>query len=60
LVEKIAADIKAVVSDPDTKQTLIQQGATPMALSPSEFKARIEVDRQRYAKVIKEANVQVD
>jgi tripartite-type tricarboxylate transporter receptor subunit TctC len=60
LVEKIAADIKAVISDPDTRQTLIQQGATPMALSPSEFKARIDIDRQRYAKVIKEANVQVD
>jgi tripartite-type tricarboxylate transporter receptor subunit TctC len=60
LVDKIATDIKAVISDQDTKQTLIQQGATPMPLAPAAFKARIESDRQRYAKVIKEGNVQVD
>lgn len=60
LIDKIAADIKAVVSEQDTKQTLIQQGATPMPLTPTAFKARIESDRQRYAKVIKDGNVQVD
>jgi len=60
LVDKIAADIKAVISEQDTKQTLIQQGATPMPLTPTAFKARIESDRIRYAKVIKEGNVQVD
>ena len=60
LVDKIAADIKVVISEQDTKQTLIQQGATPMPLTPTVFKARIESDRQRYAKVIKDGNVQVD
>ncbi|MBT8592854.1 tripartite tricarboxylate transporter substrate binding protein [Polynucleobacter paneuropaeus] len=60
LVDKIAADLKAVISEQDTKQTLIQQGATPMPLTPTAFKARIESDRVRYAKVIKEGNVQVD
>ena len=60
LVDKIAADVKAVISEQDTKQTLIQQGATPMPLSPIAFKARIESDRQRYAKVIKDGNVKVD
>ena len=60
LVDKIAADVKAVISEQDTKQTLIQQGATPMPLTPTAFKARIESDRQRYAKVIKDGNVKVD
>ena len=60
LVDKIAADIKAVISEQDTRQTLIQQGATPMPLAPTAFKVRIESDRVRYAKVIKEGNVQVD
>jgi len=60
LVEKIAADIRAVVLDQDTKQTLIQQGATPMPLSPIAFKSRIESDRVRYAKVIKDGNVQAE
>lgn len=60
LVDKISADIRAVVLEQDTKQTLIQQGATPMPLTPAAFKARIESDRLRYAKVIKDGNVQVD
>ncbi len=60
LVTKIAADIEAVISEQDTKQTLIQLGATPMPLSPAQFKERIEIDRQRYAQVIKDGNVQVD
>ena len=60
LVDKISADIRAVVLEQDTKQTLIQQGATPMPLTPAAFKARIESDRQRNAKVIKDGNVQVD
>ena len=60
VVNKIAADIEAVISEQDTKQTLIQLGATPMPLSPAQFKERIEIDRQRYAQVIKDGNVQVD
>jgi len=60
LVDKIAADIKAAVLDQDTKQTLIQQGATPMPLTPTAFKARIDSDRARYAKVIKDGNIQVE
>ena len=60
LVDKIAADIKAAVLDQDTKQTLIQQGATPMPLTPPAFKARIDSDRARYAKVIKDGNIQVE
>jgi tripartite-type tricarboxylate transporter receptor subunit TctC len=39
---------------------LVQQGATPLPLSPTAFKARIDSDRQRYAKIIKDGNVQID
>jgi tripartite-type tricarboxylate transporter receptor subunit TctC len=60
IVDQISADIKTVINDPEVKKTLIGQGATPMPMTPSAFKARIENDRQRYAKVIKEANIQIE
>jgi tripartite-type tricarboxylate transporter receptor subunit TctC len=60
IIDKISADVKAVLSDQETRQSLIQQGATPLPLSPAAFKARIDSDRQRYAKVIKDGNVQID
>jgi tripartite-type tricarboxylate transporter receptor subunit TctC len=60
LVEQISGDIRAVVNDPEVKKILIQQGATPLTMTPIAFKARIESDRVRYAKVIKDANIQVE
>jgi tripartite-type tricarboxylate transporter receptor subunit TctC len=60
LVEQISADIRSVVNDPEVKKILIQQGATPLKMTPTAFKARIESDRVRYAKVIKDANIQVE
>jgi tripartite-type tricarboxylate transporter receptor subunit TctC len=60
IVDQIAADLKTVINDPEVKKTLIQQGATPLAMTPAVFKARIESDRVRYAKVIKEANIQIE
>ena len=60
IVDQISADIKTIVNDPEVKKTLIQQGATPMSMTPATFKTRIESDRQRYAKVIKDANIQVE
>ena len=60
IVDQISADLKTVINDPEVKKTLIQQGATPLAMTPVAFKARIESDRVRYAKVIKEANIQIE
>jgi tripartite-type tricarboxylate transporter receptor subunit TctC len=39
---------------------LIAQGATPVASSPAEFKALIETDRARYAKIIIEKGITAD
>jgi tripartite-type tricarboxylate transporter receptor subunit TctC len=60
VINKISTDLIAVINDPETKQTLVQQGATPLPLSPTAFKARIESDRVRYEKVIKDGNIQVE
>ncbi|QKM64935.1 LacI family transcriptional regulator [Polynucleobacter tropicus] len=60
IADQISADLKTVINDPEVKKTLIQQGATPLAMTPAAFKARIESDRVRYAKVIKEANIQIE
>jgi len=60
IIDKISADVKAVLSDQETRQSLVQQGATPLPLPPTAFKARIDSDRQRYAKIIKDGNVQID
>src|SRR5215211_2681727 len=60
VIEKVAGDIRAILETPEVRDRLIAQGATPGASSPAEFKALIETDRARYAKIIIEKGITAD
>ncbi len=60
IISKISADLREVLALPDTKNTLITQGATPWPMTPEQFAARINSDRQRYGKIIEENNLSAD
>lgn len=60
IISKISADLREVLALPDTKNTLITQGATPWPMTPEQFAARIHSDRQRYGKIIEENNLSAD
>jgi tripartite-type tricarboxylate transporter receptor subunit TctC len=60
LVNKIAADVKAVIDDPATRQALEQQGATPRSSTPAQLAALIDVDRKRYSKIISSNNISLE
>jgi tripartite-type tricarboxylate transporter receptor subunit TctC len=57
VIDKIAADVREVLAAADVSQRLIDQGATPVGSSPSQFKSLIENDRQRYAKIIQQKGI---
>lgn len=60
LVNKIAAEVKAVLDDDTTRQALFQQGANPRSSTPAQLAALIESDRKRYARIITEKNISID
>ena len=60
LVEKISADVREVLAQPDTRQILIMQGATPLGLTPAAFQARIDADRQRYGRIIRDSGISIE
>jgi tripartite-type tricarboxylate transporter receptor subunit TctC len=60
VIEKISADVRAVLVTYDVKQKLIELGAVPSGSTPAQFQALIDKDRERYAAVIKEKNISVD
>lgn len=60
IVEKIATDLREVLQQADTRQTLVTQGATPLPLAPAAFKARIDADRARYGRIIAEGGIKAD
>ncbi len=60
IIEKISSDLNAVLAQPDTRDTLINQGATPLPLTTASFIARIDSDRKRYGAIITANGIRVD
>jgi tripartite-type tricarboxylate transporter receptor subunit TctC len=60
LVSKLAADISAVVRDPQTRQRFISQGAEPVDdSSPELFLRLVKRENERFEKLIREAGMQL-
>src|SRR5690242_6545922 len=60
IIEKLNKEINDIIRDPGMKARLINLGLEPLAMAPDEFGKRIAVDTERWAKVIKFANVKAE
>jgi tripartite-type tricarboxylate transporter receptor subunit TctC len=60
IVEKLHADTVKVLADPDTKKRFADLGVEAVSSSPEQFAALIRTETQKYAKLIKEANIKVN
>ena len=59
LINRLAADITAVLRDPQTQQRFLTQGADPIDhSSPEAFMKLLRSENVRFARLIKEANIQ--
>jgi tripartite-type tricarboxylate transporter receptor subunit TctC len=59
-VERVAAEIRAVLGDPSVRERIAEQGADPVGDGPAPFEAFIRREIARWAEVIRKANVTVD
>jgi len=57
IIEKLHAAIGATLIDPKIKARFAELGATPLVLSPAEFAKLIADDTDKWAKVIRTANI---
>ncbi len=60
VVEKLHADTVKVLTDADTKKRFADLGVETKASTPAEFSAFIKAETDKYAKLIKEANIKVN
>lgn len=60
IVKRLYSEIAAVVNDADMKNFLASQGAEPALMGPEEFRAYIQADIAKWAKVIKAANIRIE
>ena len=57
IVEKLNKEINAALADPKIKARLADLGATVLALSPAELGKLIANETEKWAKVIRAANI---
>jgi tripartite-type tricarboxylate transporter receptor subunit TctC len=60
IVDKLHQDTVKVLADPDTKKRFADLGVETKSSSPAEFAAFIKAEQEKYAKLIKEANIKVN
>jgi tripartite-type tricarboxylate transporter receptor subunit TctC len=60
IVQKIQAEIAAIVSADETRKTLEAQGLYPVANPPEEFAAQIKRETAVWARVIREGNIKAE
>jgi tripartite-type tricarboxylate transporter receptor subunit TctC len=60
IVEKISADLREVLAEPEVKSKLVDLGAVPRGNTPAQFAQLIANDRKRYAQIIAERKITLD
>ena len=58
-VDKLSAEIARILTLPDVKERLAAQGQEPHYLNPEQFAALLASDREKYAAIIKSANIKL-
>jgi tripartite-type tricarboxylate transporter receptor subunit TctC len=58
IVQKLNAEINAILKMDDVKRRFVDQGVEPVGGEPSLFADHIRAEIQKWAKVVKEANIQ--
>ncbi len=60
VIAKINEDVVAIIKQPSVREKLATQLMEPVGSSPEEFRARIDGEIERWAPVIKAANIKVN
>lgn len=60
VVDKVAADIKAILQDPAVAKSMRDQGVEPIGSSPREFTQLIEQDVQQWTRMFAEFNLKTE
>ena len=60
IVAKVSSSIAAVLKQPDIHQRLVDLGFDPIGGTPEQFAANIRSETDKWARVIKAANVKLD
>ena len=60
IVDRLNSELKKIMHAPDTLKQLARVGIDVVTSSPAEFQTFVKTDAERWAKVIKEANIRLE
>lgn len=60
VVDKLAQMINAAVQDAKTREAFLAVGNTPQFIGPQDMRNKLRADLDRYAQVVKQANLKID
>ena len=60
VIQKLNAELKKALQNPEVKEKLAQQGAEPLGSTPEEYGAYIAKEIDRWGKLVRQARVKVD
>ena len=60
IIERLNSEFKKIMHAPDTVKQLARVGIDAVTSSPAEFQTFIKMDSERWAKVIREANIRIE
>jgi tripartite-type tricarboxylate transporter receptor subunit TctC len=60
VVDTLNTTINATVAEPDTRTRLIGLGVWPLSMTPAQFGNLIADDTEKWAKVIRSANIKAE
>ncbi len=60
IVTKLSGEIQRIIHAPEMSEKLQGMGAKPIGSTPEEFARFIEAERQKWAQVIKDANISAE
>ena len=60
IVDKLNAEINKAINRPEVKAAWDKQGAVPLVMSPAEFEAYLRKDIEKWAQVVKSANIKAE
>jgi tripartite-type tricarboxylate transporter receptor subunit TctC len=60
IVDKLNAEIRAIVDDPEVKAFWQKQGTDPLSMTPAEFNTFLLAEIDKWAKVVKDANIKLE
>lgn len=60
VIDRLAGEINRLLALPDMKEKFDAQGFSPYVMTTDEFSALIRADKDKYAKVVKAANIRLE